>query len=307
MDLLEAIRTFERIARTGSLSAAGRELRIGTAGVSRRLAALESRLGVRLFQRSTRGLALTGEGSALLSRAGALLADAESLESLFSDDAGRVSGLLRLSAPTRFGERYVVPAIEAFLRQHPAADVSLHLTDRHLDLVANGLDLAVRVGPSPDSSHILHRLAVSRRIVCASPDYLHRMGTPRSPADLGTHHCLVLGDKDVWRFRRDGQEYRVQVHPRLRCLDGDVVSQCCRRGLGVALKSLWDVFEDVAAGHLVPLLDDVTVGDDAMICVLLPSRRRVPERVRAFMDALRAGIGEPPVWQRSPVRPPGAD
>lgn len=307
MDLLDEITTFERIARTGSLSAAGRDLRIATAGVSRRLSALESRLGVRLFQRSTRGLALTGEGSTLLARARDFLADAQSLETLFLEDAGQVSGLLRLSAPTRFGERYVVPAIEAFLHRHPAADVSLHLTDRHLDLVDDGLDLAVRIGPSPDSSRILRRLAVSTRIVCASPDYLHRMGTPHSPADLEAHDCLVLGDKDVWRFGLDGHECRVRVRPRLRCLDGDVVSQFCRRGLGVALKSRWDVFEDVAAGHLVPLLDHFTVEDDAMICVLLPSRRQVPVRVRTFLDCLRGRIGDPPIWQRSPDDPAGTE
>lgn len=299
MDFLDELRTFERIARTGSLSAAGRELRIATAGVSKRLTDLESRLGARLFHRSTRGLALTEEGSAVLEQARSLLENAESLETMFHDQTERVSGLLRVSAPSRFGERYVVPAVQDFLHHHPDAEVSLHLTDRHQDLISDGLDLAVRVGSSPNSNYIVRKLAVSQRIVCASPDYLDRMGVPKEPADLERHDCLVLEEKDVWRFRCDSRECRVRVRPKIRCRDSDVVSQLCRRGLGVALKSVWDVFEDIAEGRLVTLLDDYAVEDEGMICILLPCRHLVPPKVRVFISCLQACIGDPPIWHRS--------
>lgn len=303
MDFLDELRTFERIAHAGSLSAASRALRVSPAGVSKRLTDLEARMGVRLFHRSTRGLALTEEGTAVLAQARSLLDCAEALETKFSDQAERISGLLRVSAPSRFGERYVVPAVQSFLTNHPSAEISLHLTDRHQDLITEGLDLTVRVGSSPDSSYIVRKLAISRRIVCASPDYLARRGRPSRPEELEDHDCLVLEDKDLWRFRHDGRERRVRVRPRVRSRDSDVVSELCRRGLGIALKSLWDVYEDIAVGRLVTLMSEYEVEDEGMICILLPCRNFVPPKVRAFITCLRDSIGDPPVWQQALERP----
>lgn len=304
MDFLDELRTFERIAHAGSLSAAARDMRMGTAGVSRRLDELEARLGVRLVHRSTRGLALTTEGVTALEQARALLDSADSLQDMFRDRRDIVTGRLHVAAPSRFGQRYVLPAVEAFLTKHERADVALHLSDRYQDLVAEGLDLAVRVGNSPDSTYLTRRIAVSERVVCAAPGYLARNGTPASPEELADHACLVPGDMDVWAFQCKGRTTRVKVAPRVRCYHGDVVAELCLRGLGVALKSLWDVWEEIAAGKLVRLLPDHTVEGDAHVSVLLPGRRFVPPRVRAFIGCLQATIGDPPVWQAAAARTP---
>lgn len=307
MNFLDELRTFERIAHAGSLSAAARELRLAPAGVSKRLDDLEARLGVRLVHRSTRGLILTEEGVTVLEEARAVLDSADALETMFTERTGVVTGRLNLSAPSRFGERYVVPAVADFLERHQDAEVSLRLNDRYQDLVSEGLDLAIRVGSSPDSPNFARRIAVSERIVCAAPDYLAKMGTPARPEELARHACLVLGNKDVWSFRQRGRTSRVRVPARVRCYDGDVIADLCRRGLGVALKSVWDIFEDLDAGRLVPIFPQFEVEDDAGIFALLPGRRFVPPRVRAFIACLQATIGEPPVWQRpGPPPPPGA-
>ncbi len=298
MDLFDELRIFERIARSGSLSQAARDLNIAPAGVSKRLSDLEQRLGVRLFHRSTRGLALTEEGRAALERTRGILEGAEALEALFRDRGAQVTGTLRLAAPSRFGLLYVVPALADFLQLYPQAGVALALTDRRQDLVADGLDLAVRIGRSPDSSYVVRKLADSARVVCAAPDYLARRGRPRRPEDLAAHDCLVLEDNDVWRFSRGDETCEVRLTPRVRCRDGDAVTELCRRGAGVALKSVWDVHEDLAAGRLVRLLPDYRSESAAPISILLPDRHFVPPRVGAFVDCLKARIGDPPVWQR---------
>jgi DNA-binding transcriptional LysR family regulator len=305
MNFLDELRTFERIAQAGSLSAAARELRIAPAGVSKRLDDLEARLGVRLVHRSTRGLILTEEGVTVLQDVRDLLDSAEALERKFQAQKGVVAGRLHVAAPSRFGERYVVPAVADFLERYEGAEVSLYLNDRYHDLIGEGLDLAIRIGSSPDSAHVTRKIAVSERIVCAAPAYLERMGTPVRPDELTGHACLVLGNKDVWSFRHQGHGRRVKVPARVHCHDGDVVLDLCRRGLGIALKSVWDVFEDVESGRLVPLLTQYNVEDDAEIFVLLPARRFVPPRVRAFIACLQAAIGDPPVWTRP--TPPSPD
>lgn len=305
MDFLDELRTFERIAHAGSLSAAAREMRMATAAVSRRLDDLEARLGVRLVHRSTRGLILTEEGVTTLQQARTLLDEADSLQDSFRGHAHTVTGRLHVGAPSRFGQRYVLPAVETFLNRHEGADVALHLSDRYQDLIGEGLDLTIRVGGSPDSTYIVRRIAVSERVVCAAPSYLARMGTPVRPEDLARHPCLVPGDMDVWTFRRQGRTSRVKVPTRVRCYHGDVVTELCLRGLGVALKSLWDVRDEIEAGTLVRLLPDYKVEDDAHVSVLLPGRRFVPPRVRAFIACLESAIGDLPRWQAgAPQRPP---
>lgn len=291
MDLLDQLRTLDCIARAGSLSAAGRELDVAIAGVSKRLSGLEARVGVRLFQRSTRGLSLTEEGSAVLERARVILEDTRAFETMFSEQTKNVSGVLRVAAPCRFGERYVVPAVDRFLRQNPQADVVFSLTDRQQDLIAERLDIAVRIGKTPDSSYVRRLLAHSRRVICAAPSYLQRMGTPNRPEDLDRHQCLVLQFQDVWRFRHGERTLPIRVSSRVRCENGDVIADLCRRGLGIAMKSIWDVYEDLAEGRLVQLLKNYTLDDDGMIFILLPSKRFVPARVRAFISCLQEEIG----------------
>jgi DNA-binding transcriptional LysR family regulator len=296
MELTDELRVFARLAQAGGLSRVARELDLSVASVSKRLDRLEARLGVRLFHRSTQGLSLTDEGSAALDRAQRLIDDSDALIAMFDEQGGNDPGTLRVAAPTRFGERYVAPAVAEFVHQHPRARVELHLTDQHQDLVGEGLDLAIRIGPLTDSRNVAKPLFESRRVVVASPAYLDRRGVPATPEALTDHDCLVLEDNDVWHFRVGDADAMVRVPARVRCRRGDAVSALCLAGAGIALKSVWDVVDDLRSGGLVRLLNDFPVISAADISVLLPERRYVPPRVRRFIETLRGHVGEPPPW-----------
>ena len=296
MELTDELRVFARLAQTGNLSRAARELDLSVASVSKRLNRLEARLGVRLFHRSTQGLTLTDEGGAALDRARLLIDDSDALIAMFDERGGNDSGTLRVAAPTRFGERYVAPAVAEFAHQYPRVRVELYLTDRQQDLVAEGLDLAIRIGPLTDSRNVAKPLFDSWRIVVAAPAYLERNGVPATPDALGGHDCLVLENKDVWHFHVGDTDQSVRVPPRIRCRRGDAVSALCLAGAGIALKSVWDVVDELRNGQLVRLLADYPVVGPANISVLMPERRYVPPRVRRFVETLRAHIGEPPPW-----------
>lgn len=200
--------------------------------------------------------------------------------------------------PARFSERHIVPLLPDFLARHPNVTIDLSLTDQYQDLIRHGLDLAIRIGNTADSGYMIRKLFDNRRVLCASPAYISAHGRPHKPAELENHDCLVVGDKDVWQFEQGGEYQKVRVRGRIRCRHGDVVGALCQSGVGVALKSLWDVHDDVRAGRLVMLLDDYRVVDDAVISVLMPDRAFVPPKVRAFVDFIEARIGRPPVWER---------
>lgn len=296
MELTDELRVFARLAQAGSISRVARELDLSVASVSKRLDRLEARLGVRLFQRSTHGLRVTDEGSAALDRAQRLIDDSDALIAMFDEHGGNDSGTLRVAAPTRFGDRYVAPAVAEFVRRHPRVRVELHLTDRQQDLVGEGLDLAIRIGPLTDSRNVAKPLFESRRVVVAAPAYLDRSGVPATPGALVDHDCLVLEDNDVWHFRVGDADEAVRIPARVRCRRADAVSALCLAGAGVALKSVWDVVDDLRSGGLVQLLGDYPVISTADISVLLPDRRYVPPRVRRFIETLREYVGEPPPW-----------
>lgn len=296
MELTDELRVFARLAQAGSISRVARELGLSVASVSKRLSALEARLGVRLFHRSTQGLSLTDEGGAALDRAQRLLDESDALVAMFDEHGRNDSGTLRVAAPTRFGERYVAPVVAAFVERYPQVQVELHLSDRQQDLVGEGLDLAIRIGPLTDSRNVAKPLFESRRVVVASPLYLERRGAPETPAALADHDCLVLEDNDVWHFRAGETEETVRIPARVRCRSGDAISALCLAGAGIALKSVWDVVADIRDGRLARILVDYPVRGPADISVLLPDRRYVPPRVHRFIESLREHIGDPPPW-----------
>jgi DNA-binding transcriptional LysR family regulator len=296
VELTDELRVFARLAQTGNLSRVARELDISVASVSKRLNRLEERLGVRLFHRSTQGLSLTDEGGAALDRARHLLDDSDALIAMFDERGSNDSGTLHVAAPTRFGERYVAPAVAEFTHRYPQVRVELHLTDRQQDLAGEGLDLAIRIGPLTDSRNVAKPLFESWRIVVASPAYLERNGVPGAPGALSDHDCLVLEDNDVWHFGVGDADQAVRIPARVRCRRGDAVSALCLAGAGIALKSVWDVVDELRSGRLVRILGDYPVLSKSDISVLLPERRYVPPRVRRFIATLREHIGEPPPW-----------
>lgn len=298
MDQFKQITAFVQSATRGSLSAAARAEGVTPAIMGRRLDALESRLGVRLLTRTTRKLTLTFEGQAFLEDCQRLLNDLANAEASVSLGGIKASGHLRLSAPAGFGRRHVAPHVASFLDANPEVTLSLDLSDRLVDLVNEGIDCAVRIGELADSSLVSVRLGDMRRLLVASPAYLARQGTPRTLDDLAEHACLSLGQQRGWTFRAPHPAtgtVTIKVAGRLECNDGAVLHDWALAGRGLAWRSLWEVGEDVRAGRLVSVLDELAATPLGIYAVF-PQRRQLPLRVRLFIDLLKQTYGRPEYW-----------
>lgn len=300
MDQFKQIATFVLVAQRGSLSAAARHEGIAPAMVSRRLDALERRLGVKLMQRTTRRLSLTPEGAAFVEDCQRILREMEDAEAAVSSQRADAIGHLRLTAPAGFGRQYVAPIVAQFVRSHGRATVSLDLTDRLVDLVGEGYDCALRFGEQADASLVRIALGESRRVVVAAPPYLKRCGKPRHPDELAAHECMTLGDaaggssQRGWTFTVGGDVVHARLGGKLACNDGAVLHDWALAGLGLTWRSWWEVHEDLAAGRLVSVLDEYAAPPTPVYCVV-PARKHLPLRVRLFADALRHAFDEPPL------------
>ncbi len=299
MDQFKQINTFVHVVQRGSLSAAARHEGIAPAMVSRRLDALEARLGVKLLQRTTRRVTLTPEGSAFVEDCQRILRELEDAESAVAARGVEASGHLRITAPAGFGRKYVAPLVAEFARQHPKVSVALDLSDRISDLMAEGLDCAIRFGEEADSSLVRLPLGESRRIVVAAPTYLQRHGAPLHPRDLAQHACLTLGDAGMsqqrgWLFTVDGQMQASRLGGPLACNDGAVLHEWALAGLGLAWRSLWEVGEDIAAHRLLAVLDPFAAPPTRVYCVF-PARKHLPLRVRLFVDFIKGRFATAPL------------
>lgn len=305
MDRLKQIESFVSVATKGSLTAAALAEGVAPAVIGRRIDALEERLGVKLLVRTTRRITLTHEGSAFLEDCQRLLADLANAEASVTAGGVKASGHLRITAPAGFGRRHVAPLVPAFLAQHPEVSLSLNLSDRVVDIVNEGFDCAIRVGDLPDSSLVSVRLADNRRLCVAAPDYLARAGTPASPAELTKHQCLTLSSDASqtrgWAFVVDGEVTHLRPGGRLDCSDGQVLHRWCVQGLGIAWRSTWEVEGDIAAGRLVPLLEDFAAPPNGIYAVF-PQRRHLPLRVRLWIDFVKHTFGDPAYWTGSHER-----
>nr|WP_225737325.1 LysR family transcriptional regulator [Dyella acidiphila] len=291
-----------RVLDQGSISAAARSLNLSVAVASQRLKRLEHDLGVRLLHRTTRRLHPTPEGLALAEQGRPLVEDLEALTSGLRQGAKDVVGTLRLTASASFGRQYVSPLLAAFMERYPRVRLSVNLTDEMQDLVSAGYDLAIRIGALHDSRLVARKLAVNRRVLCASPDYLRRRGTPRTPEELATHECVMLvgsaGRQDVWRLHdAQGHLHTVRVSGRLESSLGELLRDAALAGLGIAQHSTWHVCDDLRAGRLQVVLPDYSIADTGIYAVM-PQRRLVPLRVRAFVDFLAEQFGDIPPWER---------
>ncbi len=302
-DLLD-IAVFVRAAALGNLSAAARDLALSTSTASARLQRLEDQLGTRLLHRTTRRLSLTGDGERFLEHAEQLIAVSETAAQAVGRGAEAPHGPLRVAAPASFGRQHVSPAIPAFLATYPHITLDLRLTDQIVGLVDGGIDVALRMGVLPDSTLVARPLAPSHRVICAAPDYLARHGTPRHPEDLRAHNCLVLGDQSTWRFDTPVGETAIAVRGNLRADNGEVIRDAIVAGLGIALKSTWDVAPLLRRGELVTVLDEYPVLPAVSIWAVYPSRHLVPAKTRAFVDFFANWFGAPPYWDRGD--PPAA-
>lgn len=290
MDRIDTLRAFLAVAREGSFTGAARRLGVSVKLVSKRVAALEGRLGAQLLARTTRSVSLTDAGRACRDRAAPLVEQFDEFDDALRDRREALAGAIRITAPTGFGSRRLPAALAPFLAAHPQVEAHLSLTNARVDLVAEGFDLAIRVGAPGDSSMIGRRLAAMPFIVCAAPAYLARAGTPTRPADLAAHACLIdenSADPAVWRFRPvgGGAETAVRVAGRIRANAPAPLAEFALAGLGVARSPAYVVGEAVAAGRLTPLLTDHATGDAALYA-LYPPNRHMPMRVRALLDHL---------------------
>jgi DNA-binding transcriptional LysR family regulator len=285
VDRLDELTIFVAIIESGSLVGASRRLRRSPPAVTRALSALEDRIGSRLVERTTRRLAPTEAGSALAERARVLLADYD--EALSGASEAPVRGVLRITAPVQFGRRHVAPIVSAFLNEYPEVQVELSLNDRNLDLIEEGLDLAVRIGPLADSSLVVRQVGSVRRVVVASPAYLARRGVPRTPSDLATHDTIFGMARSAareWRFGPSQRGAVVRLSPRLLVDDVEALLQAAQAGRGVARVLSYQVRDELASGSLVRLLEDFEPEPLPVQLVTL-SRSHMAPKVRAFLDS----------------------
>jgi len=289
MDRLQSMEVFRWVVDLGSFSRAADRLDLSKATVTAHIAALENRLGIRLLNRTTRRLALTDDGTAYLDHVRRVLADVEETESLLT--AGRTTprGVLRVDLPTAIGRQFVVPALPRFAAQYPDLRVVAILEDRRIDLLEEGVDVAVRIGPLADSSLVARRVYEAGFVTCASPDYLALHGTPQSPSELAGHQCLGLysvtrGGVLEWVFEKDGERIAFSPLGGLAVSNGEALLDAAVAGAGVA--TVFDVMSSrwIASGALRPILPDWQRQDRYPISVVYPQNRHLSAKVRVFSD-----------------------
>jgi DNA-binding transcriptional LysR family regulator len=297
---LEEMSVFTKIVASGSLSAAARDLGVSTAVVSRRLAALESRLGVRLVNRTTRRLALTDEGAGYHEACTRILAEIEDADAAATARRVEPQGVLRVALPASFGHKHIAPLVPPFAARYPKIQLVFSLSDRTVNMIEEGYDLAIRIGELEDSSLAARKLAPNRRVVCASPEYLRKHGTPQTPEELNRHNCLTTNDLQMnWEYKGpDGRRGSVKVSGHYACDNWEVLREWALAGLGIALKSTWDVRLQLEGGLLVPILPGYDFGTDVAIYAVYPHRRYLPAKTRVFIDYLAESFGPEPYWDK---------
>ncbi|MDQ1816346.1 LysR family transcriptional regulator [Massilia sp. CCM 9210] len=285
IDNILDLNIFARVVHTGSMTDAAGELDLSLAVVSKRMAALEDRLGVRLLNRTTRKQSLTQEGARFHQRCIRILAEVQDAEADMTDSRTSIAGLLRVAAPRGFGRRYLSGIVAAFQRQHPALCIELSLEDAFVDLVDSAIDVALRFGNLNDSSMIARPVATGYRIMCASPGYIERHGEPLTPEDLVRHACIVYRADSTrhWVFERDGKAVTAAITPTFFCNDGDAAQAIAREGGGIFYKALWDVSADLDDGSLVRVLKQYSAPSEPLQ-VVYPHALHLSPRVRQFAD-----------------------
>lgn len=289
MDRLDAIRLFMRVVECGSFSAAAKEAGVGQSAVSKQIAALESQFNHQLLKRSSRGIALTDAGKEFYDGALRLLDEFDRLESSIKYGSDEAAGTLRISVAPVFARFYIVPRLPALFERYPALNIELRVSERHIDLIEENIDLAIRHGELQDSALTQRKLVESPLITVASPDYLARQGTPASPAELGDHQCIVFnGSHGVhpWHFRDEqGKPITYIPQGRFRSNDGEQQRAAALSGMGIVQLPAWLAGPDLASGALVPMLREFTIGSTPVSAVFA-TRQMANSKVRVFVAYL---------------------
>jgi len=286
---------FALLARQPSLAAAAQALGVTPPAVSRRLAALEKRLGVRLLNRTTRRLSLTPEGERYLEDGEQILRDIENLERSLLASRATPRGLLRINATFGFGRRHLAPLVSQFAKSWPDVEIVLQLTDRPLDLTEHAMDIGIRFGAPPDARILARKIASNRRLLCAAPAYLAKHGQPAQPRDLLNHACIVIRENNAafnnWQLTDGKQQTMVKVRGPLSTNHGEIAVDWALAGHGIILRSEWDVAAYLRAGQLVRVLDP-WIGNSADIHAIYPQRHHLSATVRVFLDFLAEHFAE---------------
>ncbi|GAA0578709.1 LysR family transcriptional regulator [Caenispirillum bisanense] len=298
-DPLEGYATFAAVVDCGGFSAAALRLKVTKSAVSKQVSRLEERLGARLLNRTTRRLSLTEAGQAFHQHCLRILAEAEDAELAVSQLHASPRGLLRVSAPMSFGITHLAPALCPFLARYPDLTLEVSYDDRLVDVLAEGVDVVVRITRLADSSLIARKVAPVRRVLAASPDYLERRGMPRQPSDLAAHDCLLYTlqtTANTWQMvHKDGTRSDISISGRVRMNNGDALRAAAVGGLGILFSPTFIIGDDLAAGRLVPVLPEWE-GPEIALYAVYPPGRHLSAKVRAFVDYLVETFGPEPYW-----------
>jgi DNA-binding transcriptional LysR family regulator len=294
---MDEMNAFLAVLETQNFTAAGRLVERDASVVSRRVTALEGRLGVRLVDRSTRRVIPTEAGSRFGERIRLALSTIQEAEAEATQWSTTATGTLRIAVPATFGRLWIAPIIPVFLKEHPGVSVILEHADRYVDLVAEGFDVAIRLGALEDSQLIAKKLAEHRRLICASPAYLKTRGVPRTPSDLENHECLRfsrLSSHPEWRFKKGDDVTSVHVSGLLTADDAQTLVTAALAGAGVVMCSDWLVSQELADGRLQVVLADWVIEGEGAVHVVRPPGRFMPSKTRAFIDWISEQLSRPP-------------
>lgn len=296
MDRYTEIRSFSLVAEKGSFAGAALVEGVTPVVMGRRLDILESRLGVRLMHRSTRGLTLTALGEQFFDQCQHLLREFDMIESSITAGRQSVRGHLVVSAPAAFGRRHIAPHAPSFRERYPDLKLSFNFTDSVVDLVREGYDMSIRIGEVTDPNYVTVPLFPNRRVVCGTPGYFERHGIPRSPEELAKHNCLAFnlqgGQQRGWNFIRDGKVVSIRVEGDLACNDGELLFSWVKQGIGIGWRSTWEIQAELKRGTLVTVLDEFAALSYPIQAVY-PQQRFLPAKVRHFIDYLKEIYNQP--------------
>ena len=287
---IEDVILFERIVELNSISAGGNACGLSATVSSDRLKRLETELGSILLNRTTRSMSLTSEGALFLQHAKDLLSKYEVARYCVGRRSKMPTGLLRVTAPALFAKKFLPTAIYDFLANYPETQVNLNLSDEILNYSAEGIDVAIRIGRLNDSTFIARKLGESHRVLCASPSYIQRHGSPSRPSDLDKHNCIVFIGQDVWHLRNNQEEVRIGVSGRFNINNAEMATQAALDGFGIALRSRWDVAADLQAGRLIRVLPDYETPTDMAIYAIYPPGRFISPAAKAFVELVKKSM-----------------
>lgn len=280
------------------MSAAGREMGLSPAVVSKRVSLLEERLGARLFQRTTRQLTLTETGEGYYKRVLDILSLISEADDFVSRRNTIPRGVLKLTAPTSFSRFHLAPYLTKFLEKYPEIQLDVHLTDAFVDIIREGFDLAIRIGELEDSSLVARKLSPDTRIIVASPAYLEKYGTPRSLKDLDNHNCLCAGAQEAWALEGPGERHTIRVKGNIRSNSAELIREALLSGIGLGLRGSWEIGPEIKSGRLQVVLPQYRGSSKMAIYAVYPSRDYMPAKVDVFLEFMVEHFGPEPEWDR---------